>query len=63
MRITENKQALTVEKLIDELKKMPQDAKVYTEQYRGMSCDLVKVVKALNIGNRFTKPMVLLSTE
>lgn len=63
MNIEEPKAALTVKELIDELNKLPQDAKVYTEQYRGMSCDLVKVVKALNIGNRFTRPMVLLETR
>lgn len=65
MEIIENKPALTVKELIDMLNNLPQDAKVYTEEYRGWQCNLVKVVEVLHLkkGLISSKPMVLLRTE
>lgn len=65
MEIIENKPALTVKELIDMLKKMPQDAIVYTEEYRGWQCVLVKVVEVFHLkkGLMSSRPMVILRTK
>ena len=65
MTFTENKSALTVKELIDKLNKMPQDAKVYTEENCGWNSGLVKVVDVLNLKCESTSPrtMLLLITE
>lgn len=61
METSKDKPTMTAGELIEELKKVHPNAKIYTEQLKGISIEIVRVVGVTNFGKGISSEKVLLN--